>query len=414
MYNTNYSTNNPTKKPSGGGDHTNAMDYPVAVASYVVDPDDHNRRPTLLQTGRSSRVVMPPQHASTKVLDASDIRTLQSQGYTSGLIHSMSKNILSFPLRIWVVDNSGSMTTGDGHRLIETYNQKDVKYVSCSRWAEMQETVEYHARAAALLGAPTVFRLLNDPGRIVGPQQFSIAERGPEFVSDDLNIALTTMKNASPTGLTPLSDHVREIRENILTMKPTLVSNGQRVVIVLATDGLPSDSQGGTSAATRSEFLTALRSLEGLPVWVVVRLCTDDDAVVEFYNKLDTQVEVSLEVIDDFVGEGKEVYGYNPWLNYSLTLHRIREMGFSHTLLDLLDERPLRIDELRDFLFLLFGPEHFDGVPDPQVDWNGFTNNLASILKKEKLQWNPNTKRMAPWIDMKLLNKKYSPKKWFW
>lgn len=399
------------------------MDYPIAVASYVNDQEPVDRRgggggvgggSTLLRSGRSSRVLMPSQHASTKVLDASDVRALQSQGYTSGLIQSMSKNTLAFPLRIWVVDNSGSMATGDGHRLLETHRQNDVKYVSCSRWAEMQETVEYHARIAALLGAPTVFRLLNDPGRLAGPQQFSVAERGPDFVSDDLNVALTTMRNASPTGLTPLSEHVREIRENVLQMLPDLTGSGQKVVVVIATDGLPSDSYGNTSATARSEFLTALRSLEGLPVWVVIRLCTDEDDVVDFYNNLDSQLELSLEVMDDFVGEGKEVHGHNPWLNYSLTLHRIREMGFSHKLLDLLDERPLRIDELRDFFFLLFGPDQFDGVPDPQVDWKRFTDALSTIIQKEKLQWNPNTKKMAPWIDMRVLNKTYKAKHWFW
>jgi hypothetical protein len=47
------------------------------------------------------------------------------------------------------------------------------------------------------------------------------------------------------------------------------------------------------------EFQTALQSLEGLPVWVVVRLCTNEHQVVEFYNNLDSQLELSLKVIDD-------------------------------------------------------------------------------------------------------------------
>merc|ERR1719313_2295301 len=108
---------------------------------------------------------------------------------------------MNFPLRIWVVDNSGSMVTGDGHRLVHTGSSNDVRYVNCSRWAEIQETVEYHAQIAALLEAPTVFRLLNDPGRMAGPQQFSIA--------------LNTMQMAAPTGVTPLTEHVREIQANV-------------------------------------------------------------------------------------------------------------------------------------------------------------------------------------------------------
>merc|ERR1712176_1579419 len=154
---------------------------------------------------------------------------------------------MNFPLRIWVVDNSGSMVQGDGHRLVETQNANDVRILNCSRWAEIQETVEYHAQMAALLEAPTVFRLLNDPGRAVGPQQFSIGERGPEFITDDLNIALNTINAASPTGVTPLSDHIREVKANVEAMKQQLFETGQRVAIVIATDGLPSNAFGASN-----------------------------------------------------------------------------------------------------------------------------------------------------------------------
>lgn len=354
--------------------------------------------------------MVPPESASTKQLNDEEVRTLQAQGYTSGLIQSVSRNKLAFPLRIWVVDNSGSMSTGDGHRLIDTGNARDVRYVSCSRWTEIQETVEYHARIAALLGAPTVFRLLNDPGRMAGPQQFSVAERGMEFVADDLNVALATIRNVSPSGVTPLADHVLEIRENVVAMQPELARNGQKVVIVLATDGLPSNAWGVTSPETRVQFQSALRSLQGLPVWVVVRLCTDEEEVVGYYNDLDSQLELNLEVLDDFLGEAEEVYQCNKWLNYALPLHRIREMGFSHKLFDLLDERALTVDELREFLFLLFGPERFDGVPDPQLNWKGFLGHISGILKHEKKQWNPVTKTMAPWVDLKKIDKIYGDK----
>lgn len=355
--------------------------------------------------GRSSRVLLPKQ--KSYVMNQSSIRQLKEQGFTTGLAEAMTKNNAAFPLRIWVVDNSGSMAKSDGHRIVETRNKDDVKIVNCTRWTEIQETVNYHAEMAALLQAPTVFRMLNDPGRINGPQQFSIAERGESFIQEDLEIAGKTMRNSVPGGVTPLAAHIREITENIFSMAPTLSRDGSKVAIILATDGLPTDSMGMSSQSTRREFLNALRALEGLPVWVVIRLCTDEDEVVDFYNDLDAQLELNLEVLDDLTSEAKEVYAFNSWLNYCLPLHRCREMGYWNRLFDLLDERKLTKDELRDFFFLLFGEKAFDGVPDPQADWKGFMESIKKIMGKEKKQWNPIKKKAIPWIDMKKLNKVY-------
>jgi hypothetical protein len=335
-----------------------------------------------------------------------EIRALMDQGFTRGLAEAMTNNNAAFPLRIWVVDNSGSMSKNDGHRMVETKKKDDVKMVSCTRWTEIQETVNYHAQMAALLQAPTVFRLLNDPGRVNGPQQFSIAERGEEYLNEDLMIAHKTMRT-SPSGLTPLAEHVREIRENIRSMESSLLRDGTKVVVVLATDGLPTDVGGICDTRTKGEFVRALQLLEGLPVWVVIRLCTDEDDVVDFYNELDSQLEFPLEVLDDFEGEAKEVYEHNKYLNYALSLHRCREMGYHNRLFDLLDERQLTKDEIRDLCVLLFGQAQFDGVPDPQADWAGFVEALSNIVKKEKHQWNPITKKVAPWVDIKKLNKAY-------
>eukprot|EP00957_Ditylum_brightwellii_P104498 7961832-Ditylum_brightwellii.AAC.1 len=91
---------------------------------------------------------------------------------------------------------------------------------------------------------------------------------------------------------------------------------GQRAVIVLATDGLPISGKKSSAEEDMQEFVRAMRSLEGLPIWIVIRLCTDEQDVVDFYGNLDGQLNLSLDVLDDFEGEAEEVYEHNKWLTY--------------------------------------------------------------------------------------------------
>jgi len=375
--------------------------YATAVMDAVMPP------PRTLNKDRSSRVILPK--LKSKVMSNIEINAMREQGFTSSLARAMTQNNATFPLRIWVIDNSGSMNRPDGHRLVESATRKDVKVVSCTRWTEIQQTVDYHVQMAALLQAPTVFRLLNDPGRAVGPQQFSVGENGPDNLDHEVALAQSVMLNANPAGVTPLVAHILEIRQNVLNLEPKLRQDGTKVAIILATDGLPTDGFGTCNDSTKRDLVNALKSLEGLPVWVVIRLCTDEEDVVEFYNSLDSQLELSLEVLDDFMEEAKEVYEHNKWLNYALPLHRCREMGYNNRLLDLLDERQLTIDEVRQFLRLLLGDSVM--TVDPQGDMKGFLRLVNNLLDREPKQWNPNTKNLSSWVDTMKLAKIYKEKR---
>ena len=350
-----------------------------------------------------------PSFSRISELNYNQIKSLKSQGFPQGLIDIIAQTTEYFPHRVWVVDNSGSMNQNDGNRLIPTKNKTQVRLAQCTRWEEIRETVNYHAQMAALIQIPTTFRLLNNPGAHVGKQEFSVADKGYDVqtIERDVETAKHTMNNASPSRVTPLAKHVREIRESIVPMAEDLNNQGKKIAVILATDGLPTNERGVGGADERNEFIEALRSMEGLPVWIVIRLCTDEYDVVEFYNTVDEQLELSLEVLDDFIGEAEEVHEHNPWLNYTLPLHRIREMGIPHRLFDLLDERPFTRSELRDFCFLLFGQGVFDGVPDPEEDFTAFLKALDRILKIEKDQWDPVKKKMKPMLNLKEMHKIY-------
>lgn len=155
------------------------------------------------------------------------------------------------------------------------------------------------------------------------------------------------------------------------------------------------------------QFINALRSLEGLPVWTVIRLCTDEEKVKRFYNSLDDELELSVEVLDDYAAEAKEVHKENPWITYALPLHRCRELGYHVRLFDMIDERPLTPSEIRSFCLFILGLRE-DDLPDPGADPKGFLKSLQFRLEKEQLQWNPIKKKITPWILIKELKKTFS------
>lgn len=59
---------------------------------------------------------------------------------------------------------------------------------------------------------------------------------------------------------------------------------GKRVAIVLATDGSPTDPRWISDAHRKQMIVSRLQRLVEVPVWLVIRFCTDDGQVVKFYN----------------------------------------------------------------------------------------------------------------------------------
>jgi hypothetical protein len=325
--------------------------------------------------------------------------TLLGRGWPPGLTSAVAESVEQFPLRFVIVDNSGSMQATDGQRIVATPNGQ-FKPIQATRWGELGDVITELAEVATALEAPTHFHLLNSTH--LG-QYFSVADGGASGIAGAGKPAkasdLKAVMQTSPAGFTPLTEAVQVVHQLIFPHAQSLASRGQKVVVVLATDGLPNDP---------ASFLHALQALQQLPVWLVVRLCTNEDSVVSYWSELDAQLEAPLETLDDVAGEAGEVFGFNPWLTYAPSLHLARTMGLHEKIFDLLDETALLPSQAKLLVERLLG---CSPLPEPEADLHGFSTELKRVLAVLPPVYNPVTKRMAPWIDASKLQRHLQPQR---
>lgn len=207
--------------------------------------------------------------------------------------------------------------------------------MECSRWAELTTALQFHIDLAHAGLIPTQFRLLN------GGQPYAVGYDSRESTAN-----VSTLKRLladSPSGGTPLCRHIREVIEEIRAVEPQLRASGQKACVIIATDGESSDGN----------VHEALRPLKDMPAWVIVRLCTDSESIVKYWNDIDNILEMNLDILDDLGGEAEEVVEKNPWLTYAEPLHRLREFGAALKELDLLDEGLLSREHMKKLCKIL-------------------------------------------------------------
>mmetsp|Transcript_16087 Transcript_16087/g.16218 ORF Transcript_16087/g.16218 Transcript_16087/m.16218 type:complete len:332 (-) Transcript_16087:286-1281(-) len=300
---------------------------------------------------------------------------MSSQYWPAGLQEQFITNALSVPMRYVIVDNSGSMNLDDGHRFVSESGV--AKFIPVSRWTELTDSIRFQATLAEEARTPTEFRLLNGtaPPATVG--------RGDDGGSGFFT--LLALLEDEPNHQTPLCFHITEIIRKIAAIAPRLMAMNQRAVLVIATDGEASDG----------DMAMAMAPLQTLPVWVVIRLCTSDEAVVRYWNEIDQQLEVEMDVLHDYASEAREIAKVNSWLTYGEPLHRLREFGITVREMDQMDESPLLPDQIRGLISsIIFG--HVPPDMPPTDDAEEFMAYFQ--LMSQPSTWNPLTLKKTTWI----------------
>lgn len=129
------------------------------IEEVAISPSRKKAKPTFANMKNPDSVsdrslLRPPDEKGAKEF-------LRKHHWPSGLIDALIKSCKKIAVRYIITDDSGSMMTNDGHRLIGV-GTKNIKMIQCTRWSELTASLKFHAELAQAAQAPTEFRLLNN------------------------------------------------------------------------------------------------------------------------------------------------------------------------------------------------------------------------------------------------------------
>ena len=367
-----------------------------AVSNPPVEGDSASANPETMAPAAPAALI--PPSAPSRPRTAPNMSGLAGLGIPSGLARIAADEAARVGLRLFLLDNSGSTMATDGHEL------RGGRILTCTRWREIVCAAESAASLGVATGVPCEFHLLN-PFR--GHAASGAGTEGDDFIRtqsrDDLPRLAAFLKRVNPSGVTPLAERLRSLRPHLDAFAASEGSSGRVAFMVIVTDGAPTPMHSGTptDAAARAA-LAALRQLvSSYSVRLVVRLCTDEESAVSFWNEADSELELPRDVLDDFAGEAKEVHAHgNGWLCYSPALHLLRESGTLIGLLDLLDERTLSPGESAVLAGLLL---ECDTLPDWKHDRAEFAAAVTARAAAAGQALDGRRRRMAPLVDARAL-----------
>jgi len=364
----------------------------------MLEPSAPPLEPSAPPLGRMGAAMMQRQataELSSANLEVLSARTYQVLGLPPALAKVVAEQESEVALRIYLLDNSGSMSIGDG-AILSRGQRGEIKKQPATRWEELIDLAKCHGEWNGALGVPTEFVLLNSPSPrspVQGRDYFTI---DGEDWREQVASMTAALQSKGPGGSTPLGERLEDVCVRLKQNRAAL--EGRRVNLTIVTDGVPD---------SRPRLVQSIRRIMAeLPVRLVIRLCTDEDSVVEFYNDLDKDVEMPLDIIDDLLGEAREIYRKNPFLVYTPALQMVREAGARLPVLDFLDERrltPMEAAFLSQLLVQQEGREAYSR--DPQE----FLAAIGPDVAAAPLVFDTVKRRFVPPVNVRALSAAIMP-----
>jgi len=369
---------------------TRAEDEPNPVMEFV-EPD---AEPVLLGVGRLGR--------KSDAKHQKRVMAYRAMDTPWGLSNMLAQEDPGLALRVFLLDNSGSTSSSDGH-VLERSRGGQFKAAPSTRWDEICAMALAHAEWNARAGVRSEFLLLNPPC----PQD---PQEGRDFVAVDPGAGdaprqvarlAGVLRDNGPRGVTPLTSRLRQLCGRLQHE----VSGGRRIMLTIVTDGLPTaDGNGQCTNRDRDAFVQELRTFTStFNAFVVIRLATDEDSAIKYYNRIDEELELPLDILDDLRGEAQEVHDCgNGWLTYTPLIHRVREGGCLEKTFDLLDERALQLPEIAKVLEFLF--QEAQDAPFPR-NARELYRMASQAVASAPLVYDGRRDCMSPPVDLKRLRR---------
>jgi hypothetical protein len=211
-------------------------------------------------------------------------------------VHALAADPFSY--RFVLVDASRTMAKKDSTKDV-TNGRGGYKVEACMRYDEACATVLGMARLSAETSAPMDVRVVSVRGLDAAQQPLTVGK-----VPDDGGRAVASVAAAlaaEPAGPKCVCRALVEVAAQVRWIEDILRITDKQALVVLVTDG----------EATDGSVADALRPLEGLPVHVLVRLCSEDRQVLRYWRGLAADVDVNLTVVASLRAEAQRVHAVN-------------------------------------------------------------------------------------------------------
>ena len=187
-------------------------------------------------------------------------------------------------------------------------SQINLSYQECTRWEEASCVVKTIACLSHASRAPTEIRLLDKSDSFVVDMESS-SENSQDKLLSHLSI--------DPGERKSIGTHIPHIIERLKDIDDELHATKKIAVLIIITD----------TESGEENIVENLKILEGLPIKIVIRICSEESRTVDHWHSISAQLDLDVDIIGHVKTEATQITENNNWLTYAEPLHCLREYG---------------------------------------------------------------------------------------